>query len=491
MSRVTDMTKGSPTKLLILFAIPLILGNLGQQLYTIVDTIIVGQGVGVEALAAVGATDWTYWLILWIAQALTQGFSILISQHFGSGDPQKIKKAVSMSILLCVVFGILLTGLGLAIVYPMLHLLQTPDEIFGGAVSYLVTLFSGILIVTAYNMASAILRALGDGKTPLIAMAVAAATNIGLDLLFVMVFHWGIIGAAVATLIAQLIAFLYCYFVLRRLDLIRVSKADFAIDWAVIRQLCRLGFPLALQNILIAVGGMVLQRTINLQGYLFIAGFTATNKLYGLLEISAVSLGYAVSTFMAQNFGARLNRRIHQGMRSVTIIALLVSVCISVLMILFGKPILSLFISASDADAPKVLEIAYHYLLIISCLLFFLYLLYCCRSTLQGLGNTLAPTLSGFMEFAMRILVALLFTRWWGEEAIFFAEPLAWIGAVIVLISACIWRMKKIPHTDGEWEEDTRGKRVTGKRLGRLPFVLSWSSQKARLARFVRNKKGL
>ncbi len=183
MNRVKDMTSGNPTKLLLLFALPLILGNLGQQLYMIVDAIIVGQGVGVKALAAVGATDWTYWLVLWTVQALTQGFGACIAKHFGEKDHVKLRKSIAMSIILCVGIGILLTLTALLMVLPMLKILQTPADIFDGASSYLFTMFSGTLIVMAYNMISAILRAFGDGKTPLIAMGIAASANIALDLL--------------------------------------------------------------------------------------------------------------------------------------------------------------------------------------------------------------------------------------------------------------------------------------------------------------------
>ncbi|MDC7287923.1 MATE family efflux transporter [Blautia schinkii] len=445
MSRIKDMTKGKPAKLLLFFALPLMIGNLGQQLYMVADAVIVGRGVGVEALAAVGATDWTYWLILWTIQAMTQGFATRLSQYFGAGDKQELRKGVAMSISLCCIIGVLFTAIGLALVYPMLKILKTPENIFDGAAAYLITLFLGTIIVMAYNMAAAILRALGDGKTPMIAIGIAACTNIGLDLLFVLGFKWGIVGAAVATLIAQLIAFLYCFFVLRKITIIRTSREDWKLDWPAIIRLCQLGIPLALQHILIAIGGMILQSTINSCGFLFVAGFTATNKIYGLLESSAISLGYASTTFMAQNYGAGLNARIHKGMRSITIMAVLMSVCVSAVMLVAGKPILSLFVSSGEANGAEVLNVAYHYLVIMSCLLWFLYLLHGWRSAIQGLGNAIIPMLSGIAEFVMRVSAALIFTRIWGNEAIFFAEPCAWAGAAILLIAGGIRILKKIP----------------------------------------------
>lgn len=447
MSRVKDMTSGKPAKLLLLFSFPLILGNLGQQLYMIVDAIIVGQGVGVEGLAAVGATDWTYWLVLWVIQGTTQGFGILIAQYFGEGSREKMRKAIAMSIGLCAGTGVLLTGICLLIARPMLRLLQTPENIFNGASAYLLTMFAGILIVMAYNMAASVLRALGDGRTPLIAIVMAAVTNIALDLLFVFGFHWGVVGAAAATVIAQFIAFLYCFTVLRRMELVKLQRKDWHVDRMMIKRLFSLALPLVLQSILIAAGGMVLQSAINRQGFLFLAGFTATNKVYGLLESSAISLGYAMTTYVAQNYGAGLQQRIRQGVKSGVGIAVLFSVGVTILMILGGKPILSLFIDTSSSNAPKVLEIAYQYLFIMSCLLCALYLLYVFRSTLQGMGNTIIPMLSGLMEFLARVCAALIGARIWGETVLFFAEPGAWIAAAVLLVFGCIWKFRKESRT--------------------------------------------
>lgn len=434
MDRTRDMTRGNPAKHIFLFALPLILGNLGQQLYMVADAIIVGQGVGVDALAALGATDWTYWVVLWSIQALTQGFAILITHNFGSGNHAALRRSVAASIRLCAVAAVLLTAMGLVGARPMLALLSTPDILLEQATSYLTVMFAGTAVVMAYNMAAAILRAFGDGKSPLIAMGVAAALNVGLDLLFVLVFGWGIVGAAVATLIAQLVSFLYCLGVLRRLAFLRLHREDWENSSAVSRHLLRLGLPLALQHVVIAVGGMVLQSVINSFGFLFVAGFTATNKLYGMLESSAISFGFSTSTYMAQNWGAKRVDRLEKGIKSAVRLSVLVAVAISALMIIFGKSILGLFISTADAGAAQVLDIAYRYLLIMSALLFILYLLHTYRSALQGLGNTVAPMVSGFIEFAMRVGVALALPPLLGELGLFFAEPAAWAGAAVLVI---------------------------------------------------------
>ena len=438
------MTEGSPAKLILSFSLPLMAANLGQQLYMIVDTMIVGKGVGVEALASVGATDWSYWLALWVIQAMTQGFAISISQHFGEGNQSRIKKTVAMSIWLCLGIGVVLTVSGLVFARFLLRILQTPDPIFQGALSYLMILYAGILVVMAYNMAAAILRSLGDGKTPLIAIVIAAITNILLDLLFVLVFRWGVAGAAFATVLAQLLAFIYCLLVMRKIDLLKIERKDWKPESSIIKRQCGLGIPLALQHVLIAIGGMILQSSINRHGFVFIAGFTATNKIYGLLESSAISLGYAVTTYTAQNYGAGLYDRIRNGLKSSVLIAAAMSVCVSAAMIAGGRAVLGLFIDSTSSSAAEVLEISYHYLFIMSCLLSSLYLLYAFRNTLQGLGNTVAPFLSGVMEFFARVSVAVYFSRLWGTEAIFFAEPCAWAAATLVLVTVCVRQVGKL-----------------------------------------------
>ncbi len=446
MSNVRDMTRGNPTKLILTFALPLMLGNLGQQLYMVVDTIIVGQGVGVNALAALGATDWINWMILWMVHGFTQGFAILVAQHFGAGNYGMVKKSIAMSAILTVVIGSALTVTGVLIAGPMLRLLNTPVDIYDGANAYLTTIFAGTLVVMAYNMTAAILRALGNGKTPLVAMVIAAVINVGLDLLFVIVFGWGIVGAAVATVIAQFISFVYCFAVIRKIDAVRPEKADWKVDRPLMGRMLKLGTPLGLQQGIIAVGGMVLQSVINGLGFLFVAGFTATNKLYGLLESTAIAFGYSMTTYTGQNLGAKKLHRVEEGMKSVLKLSVIISVAISVAMILFGRGLLGLFVSSAEANAAEVLDIAYRYLVIMSMFLLSLYLLHAYRSALQGLGNAIGPMVSGIIEFAMRVTAALAFPLLMGETGIFYAEIAAWVGAAIYLIFAYYREMRKLKH---------------------------------------------
>ena len=436
VQRVKDMTGGRPLKLIVTFALPLMLGNMGQQLYMVVDGIVVGQGVGVDALAALGATDWTCWMLLWMAQGFAQGFSVLAAQRFGAGDLQGLRRGVAMSVVLGLGLSVVLTALGLGLARPLLTLLGTPEDIFPGAMEYITTMFWGMTVVFAYNLAGGILRALGDGKTPLYAMAVAAGTNIALDLLFVMVFHWGIVGAAVATVLAQGVSFLYCLLVMRRMPALGLKKADFALDWPLLGRLWRLGLPVALQNAFIAVGGMVVQSVLNGLGFLYIAGFTATNKIYGLMESAAIAFGYSMTTYMGQNLGAGRHDRIREGMRCMVKLSLVVAVGTGILVSLAGRPILSLFVSSTEANAGQVVDIAFQYLFIMCCNLIVLYLLHAYRSALQGLGNTTAAMVSGVMEFICRVGTALILPRLMGDFGIFFAEPMAWLGAAVFLFFA-------------------------------------------------------
>lgn len=442
--KTTDMTSGRPMRLIFLFALPLMFGGLFQQLYIVVDTIIVGRGVGISALASLGASDWINWLVLWGIYGFTQGLSIIIAQKFGAKDYSGLRKALATITLLCIVFGLILTVISLLAVRPLLLLLKTDPAIVAGAQSYLYVMFSGTLAVIAYNMAAAILRCLGDSRTPLISLLLSSAVNIVLDILFVLVFHWGIPGAAAATIIAQLLSFLLCLHVLRQIPMLSLQPQDWKPERAMVLHLCRLGFPTAFQNSIISVGGMVLQSVINSYGFLFVAGFTATNKLYGVLESSAIAFGYAMTTYMGQNSGAGETKRIDSGLRSILILSFVFSSAIACLMIAFGRHILSLFISASEENSAHVLEIAYHYLFIMSCFLFILFLIHVYRSSLQGLDNTFVPMLSGISEMITRVAVAWLLPHFFGQSGIYFAEVCAWIGATLPVLLYYHCNIRKI-----------------------------------------------
>lgn len=433
-SNVKSMTSGTPGKLIFLFAIPLMLGNVFQQLYTMIDTMIVGQIVGVNALAALGASDWLVWLVFGIVTGMTQGFSILISQIYGAEQWEDLKKTVAMTYMWTAVIAVLVVIVSQVTVRSILVFMNTPEEILPITLQYIRIIFWGIPVIAAYNALAAVLRALGNSKAPLFAMIVAALTNIVLDLLFVAVFHWGVIGAAVATVMAQAVSTIYCYLVLRKIEVVRMNRSHYQWYKNLSGKMIKLGIPLAFQNVIISVGGMVVQTVVNGFGVLFVAGFTATNKMYGILECAAIAFGYAITTYVGQNLGAGLYDRIKKGVHQGALMAILTSVIISVAMIVFGKNILSLFISGTPEEIELVLDIAFRYLRIMAYMLWILYLLHLYRSALQGLGNTVVPMVSGIVEFIMRVGAAIVLPMFVGSDGIFYAEISAWTGAAVLLM---------------------------------------------------------
>ena len=439
-----DLTEGKPLPLLVSFSLPLMVGNVFQQMYTVVDTAVVGKALGVGALAALGASDWLNWMMLGVIQGLTQGFGIMMAQDFGSRQMDRLRRTIGASAVLSAIGALVLLAVGQVAIAPILRLLQTPDAIQGDTVLYLRIMFGGVPVVMAYNLFAGMIRSLGDSKTPLYAMMVASCVNIGLDLLFVLVFHWGIAGAVIATVIAQLFAALYCLRAVLHVKVIHLKKEYFRLNPEIAKRLLGLGTPVAAQNVIIAVGGMVVQSVVNRYGTLFVAGFTATNKLYGILEIAAVSFGYAVTTYVGQNLGAGLLDRVKKGMHSATWIALLTSVVITVFVLIFGKYGIALFISGTAEEVSISSQVAIHYLNIMSICLSILYMLHIYRSALMGLGDTIMPMASGIMEFLMRIGVALFLPLIIGQEGIFYAEVTAWTGAAILLVTTYFVRMHKL-----------------------------------------------
>lgn len=444
MNKATDMTVGNPAKHIITFAIPLILTNFGQQLYMIADAAIVGRGVGVKALAAVGSTDWCYWMILWTVSGLTQGFSTFVSRYFGEKKYKNMNKVIAMSALLCVAIGVILTNVGLFAASPLLMLLNTPRDILDDSTIYLMTMIAGTLIVTAYNMAGSILRAFGDGKTPLYAMVIAASLNIGLDCVFVFLFQWGIFGAAMASVLAQLISFLFCFLKIRRIEYVHIEGTMWVPDWKLVKELILFGIPIAIQNIIIAFGGILLQSSVNLQGSIFVAGYTATNKVYGLLECSATALGVACCTFFAQNYGAGKFDRLNQGMRITLKIVVAMALTVMSIVLISRRYLLQLFLNTSEAGGPEALETGIRYLTIMIVFLVILYLIHIFRNVLQAMENSFWSMVSGFAELICRVFMAKVAIHWIGSDALFISEPVAWTGALLCVMLPYYYYKRKI-----------------------------------------------
>ena len=450
-------TEGNPWRIILLFSLPLMAGNIFQQMYTVVDTAVVGKVLGVEALAALGAVDWLNWLTLGVTQGFAQGFSILMAQRFGAGEKEKLRRTITNSIFLAMLCALCLTVLSEAAAGWAISLLKTPVEIRPVSMAYLRILFGGLPIVMAYNLAAAVLRALGNGRQPLIAMVIASLTNIILDFLFVMEFQWGVQGAAAATLIAQCLSAAYCIWHIRRIRELRLKKEDWKPEGALCVMLMKLGLPMAFQNTVISVGGMIVQMIVNGFGVIFIAGMTATNKLYGILEVAATSYGYAMVTYSGQNLGAGKLRRVSEGVRAGLAIAMATSVLIAAVMLGFGRWILAWFMPEDAGAGVQALEIAYRYLAIMSLCLPVLYVLHITRSCIQGLGNTLLPMASGVAEFIMRTGTALLLPVVFGENGIMYAEVLAWLGADFILVPSYLYIMRRLKEgTVAESENITK-----------------------------------
>ncbi len=450
-TRIQNMTTGAPVSLIVSFAIPLMVGNVFQQLYTVVDSMVVGRCLGVDALAALGATTWPNWVVLGFIQGLTQGFAILMSQAFGAGNEKQLRKVTGNSIVLSGICSVILLASGLLMARTLLVLLKTPDGIISYGMLYLRISLLGVPVITGYNLLAAILRSLGDGKTPLIAMAVASLVNVGLDLLFVMVFEWGIAGAAVATVAAQFCSCVFCLGYMRKIPLLSLSGEDFRIDKKLVRRMFVLSTPMALQNLLIAGGGMIVQTVVNRFGLIFIAGFTAGSKLHGVLEIATSSYGFAMTTYVGQNLGARNTGRIREGVRAALKVAVCTSLVISTVMLLIGKPVLGAFVSGTASEVTETIAVAYEYLAIMCVCLPILYVLYVIRSSIQGMGNTFWPMVSGIGELIMRTGAALLLPSMIGGTGVFLAEVLAWAGADVVLILSYLYLMNKRTFTEAAY----------------------------------------
>ena len=436
MNLDTNMTQGKPMRLLTVFALPLMFGNLFQQLYTVVDIAVIGRGIGMDALAALGCVDWLNWMMIGIAQGFTQGFSVRIAQKYGEGDQKAMRRFIGQSAILSAVLSLLYLILGQLLLGFVLLLLRVPADLSPMAEVYTRTLLIGAPAVMFFNYCSSVLRAVGDSKTPLKAMIIASILNIILDLIAVFLLDLGIAGAGMATNIAQCTAGVICAVKIYRNPLLRFGKEELRKNIPVLKNLTAIGTPAAAKNVIISAGGMVVQAIVNGFGTGFIAGFTATSKLYGLLEIAAISYGYAITTYVGQNFGAGKPERIREGIRAAVKLSVATSAVIALIMFLFGRNITGLFISAENPLlAAEAKHIAYTFLCIMATFLPVLYLLYVYLSALQGMGYTGLTLISGILEFLIRTVIALI-VGWSGfEMGIFATEVVAWMGAFLYLMA--------------------------------------------------------
>ena len=444
MANVKDMTKGTPIKLIVTFALPMLLGNAFQQLYSLVDTAVVGKVLGTAALAAVGSAGWLDWLVLGCMLGLTTGFSIVISQRFGAGEHDKLRQAITMSAVLTVISIIVLTTGSLLLCGPVLRAMNTPAEALPLAVTYSSTLFKGLCINMTYNLFAAILRALGNSRTPLIAMVVASIVNVVLDIVFVAYFGWGVAGAAGATICGQACAAIICLLSLARIDFIRPKKSDWKLHMPTIRRLLTLGMPIAGQNVVVSVGGLVLQSIANGFGMAFVAGYAAAAKICGILEMAGWSVGSAMATYSGQNLGAKAYSRIRTGVRHAIVVAVIMAIICGAVGIIFGEPLTMLFVSEDADSLSEVVASSVLYLRVYGSSLFTLYALFVLRNTLQGMGDAFFPIASAVLQVAIRIGLGYLGAWLWGGFGVYIADCGAFVGAAIMLYFAYRARINKL-----------------------------------------------
>lgn len=461
-----DMTSGSPARHILIFSVPLLIGNIFQQLYSMADTIIVGQTLGVSALAAVGATGGMSFLILGFVNGITGGFSVVTAQCFGAGNEAGVRCSVAVSTWLCALLTIALTALSTLTAKPLLLLMNTSSDIIDDAFRYIFIIFAGTGASVFYNMISSILRALGDSKTPLYFLIVASILNIVLDFLFILNFQMGVAGAAVATVVAQLIAGLLCLmYMVKRFPILRLKKPDWKFDTSLAFHHLRIGLPMALQFSITATGCMVLQAAINGFGSIAVAAYTAASKVQQLATQPMATFGITMATYTAQNLGANKLWRIRRGVNKCVLISIAFALGGALLVLLFGDAFVRFFISNSDpAVLPQVIEKARIYMLLCAVFYIPLGLLFIYRNALQGMGSALMPTLAGGIEFVLRTIVAFTLPALLGYAGACLADPIAWIGASIPLLVAYTRQIRRM--TAGKNDEETQNEAVPVKQCG-------------------------
>ena len=440
-----DLTKGRPSVLILTFALPIFLANLLQLTYSLADTRIVGTFLGDNALAAVGATTTLSNLIVQFLMGMCNGFAIISAQCFGAKDMDRLRRSLGNSLVLGLLAAVVLTIGGLVFLQPILRFLNVPENLLNTATQYVSVIIAGLVVTLLYDVLAATLRAIGDTVTPLIVLAVSVVLNIGGDLLLIVVLHMGVLGAAVATVLSQLIAVVVCAIYLwKKYEILRIRVDDLKLqDAGMLRNMLSSGLSMGFMSSLVNIGTLTLQTSINKLGQNIIIAHTAARKISEIFMIMFSVFGQTMATYCGQNLGAGEITRIKKGVHASSFLAFLTSAFISIVMFLFGKTLLSMFISGDPEQTSQVLAIAWHYLSIMASCLCILYFLYVYRSALQGLGNTMIPMLSGVVEFFVRVGVALLLPKLIGQNGIFYAEIAAWTGAAVLLMISYYINIRK------------------------------------------------
>lgn len=437
-----DMTMGSPLSLILRFCGPMVFGNILQQLYSMVDTVIVGRYLGSDALAGVGATGAISFLVIGFATGICTGLSIPVAQAFGAGDHRSMRKYIANAYYLSAIIAVLLTIVTMFATGIILHWMKTPSDIYQYAYDYIIVIFGGIITSVIYNLLAAMLRAVGDSKSPILFLAVASILNIILDLIFLILLKTGVAGAGYATVISQGVSGILCLIYLyRKFDVMRFQSGEMKLELKRCGRLLSIGLPMALQFSITAIGSIILQTSVNTLGSVAVTSVTAAQKIASIVMGPLESLGITMATYCGQNLGASQFYRIRDGIR----VSLRISMAYCVFSILFlcflGKYTAYLFLDPSETE---VIELAVKYMRLNALFFPVLGLLFILRNSLQGMGYSLMPMMAGVSELAARTLVCFLFVPVFGYTAAAMASPVAWLFADVLLISVYFLDMRKL-----------------------------------------------
>ena len=438
-----DMMIGNPMKIILLFSIPVLLGNLFQQFYNMVDTVIVGQYLGEDALAAVGSTGCIMFLVLGFANGIAQGFGVMVSHAFGAKDFKRLQHYVALSLMLTAIVSAVLSVITVIGSRQLLLWLNTPENIVGLADSYIRVIFGGILCTMAYNVASGILRGIGDSKTPLYFLIFSSALNIVLDIFLIVVVKMGTAGAAYATVISQGVAAVLCFIVMfRKHDILRTSREDYYWDNQGILRMLSIGIPMALNYSITAIGTMILQSAVNVFGSSTVAAFTAASKVSSIATQTFPTLGTAMATYCGQNLGAGKFKRIYQGMRQAFYLCFVAAAIAALICCCAGPVMLKWFISNPSTET---MSAAMQYLYAISGFMIPLGWIFIYRNGLQGLDHGFIPMLSGVVELVSRFAVIAVAAKPCGYLGVCFADPAAWlVTGIMLLIAYLVWKRQTV-----------------------------------------------
>ncbi len=446
-----DMTEGSPFRLILHFAVPLLFGLLFQQFYSVIDTVIVGKFLGSEALAAVGSMGSVNFFVIGFCMGLCNGFAIPVAQQFGAKKYSALRLFVANSAWLCIIFSIIITISTMLLCHSILVLMKTPTDIFKDAYSYIFIIFAGIPATFLYNMLAGIIRSLGDSKTPVLFLALSSFINIVLDIVFIYYFHSGVAGAAYATVISQLISGILCFFFMKKkYDVLHMEKSEWRFDRHYASILCGMGIPMGLQYSITAIGSVVVQTAVNTLGTMYISSVTAASKLSCFFCCPFDAMGSTMATYGGQNVGAGKINRLGQGLQACVILGACYSVLALGVYVLFAPQLILLFVHSSEVE---LIANARTFLIINGAFYFPLALVNIIRFLIQGMGFSRFAIFSGVFEMIARTVVGFVFVPIFGYYAVCAANPTAWILADIFLIPAYLLCVKKLRKTIRETEQ--------------------------------------